>query len=69
MAKARGFPLSRVRFPVSTKLARTRQGPSRSYGFSAGFKYRESHGMYVTSSIEIAVMDYPTFRTCPDTNI
>jgi hypothetical protein len=51
------------------KLARTSLGPSRSYGFSAGFKYRESHGMDVLCSIDIAVMDYPTFGACPDTNI
>src|SRR6266487_4483583 len=61
----RGLPLSRVRLPVSTKLARTNLSPSRSYSLSAGFKYRESHGMYVTSSIEIAVMDNPTFGACP----
>jgi hypothetical protein len=69
MAKARGFPLSRVRVPVSTKLARTRQSPFRSYSLSAGFKYRESHGMYITSSIMIAVMDNATFRARPHANI
>jgi hypothetical protein len=69
MAKARGFPPSRVRLPVSTKLAQTSLGPSRSYGLSAGFKYREPHGMDVFRSIEITVMDNPTFGTCPDAPI
>jgi hypothetical protein len=68
MPEGRGLPLSRVSFPVSTKLAYTSLSPSRSYSLSAGFKYREPHGMYVLCSIDIAVMDYTTFRTCPDPN-
>jgi hypothetical protein len=36
--KVGGFLESPPGFPVSTKLARTRQGSSRSYGFSAGIK-------------------------------
>jgi hypothetical protein len=69
MAKARGIPLSRVRLPVSTKLAQTSLGPSRSYSLSAGFKYREPHGMDVFCGIEITVMDSPTFRAGPDAHI
>lgn len=69
MPKGRGFPPSRVRFPVSLKLAYTSFHPSRSYGFSTGFKYRESHGMYITSSVHISIMGNAAFRANPMANI
>src|SRR2546421_10567315 len=68
-AEAGGFPPSRARFPVSTRLAHTSFRPSRSYSLSTGIEYRQSGGMYVLSCLDITVMDYPTFGTCPDTHI
>jgi hypothetical protein len=58
-----------VRVPVSTKLARTSLSPCRSDSLSAGFKYREPHGIYVLSGIDVTVMDNATFRARPDTDI
>src|SRR6266487_340194 len=68
-AEAGGFAPSRARFPVSTRLAHTSFRPSRSDSLSTGIEYRQSGGMYVLSGIDITVMDYPTFGTCPDTHI
>ncbi len=68
-ALAGGLLLSRGGFPASLRFAWLGFHRTRSYSLSTGFKYRESHGMYITSSIEIAVMDNTTFRACPDANI
>jgi hypothetical protein len=57
MPKGRGFPPSRAGFPVSLRLAWASFHPSRSNSLSAGFKYREPHGMYVTSGVDISIMD------------
>src|SRR5713101_4046415 len=68
-AQAGGFPPSRVGVPVSTRLASPGFHPPRSYSLSAGFKYRESHGMYVPSSVHISVMMDTTCRAHPMANI
>src|SRR6266853_5981833 len=62
-AQAGGFPLSPRGFPVSTRRAR--------FGFhrpSAGFKYRESHGMDVLRGIEISLVLGATFGAHPFTD-
>src|SRR5579859_1467151 len=69
MAKARGFPPSRVGLPVSLRLALPGFHPSRSYSLSAGFKYRQSGGMYVPSGVHVSIMDNAAFRTDPLTDI
>src|SRR5216684_897057 len=68
-ADAGGFPSSPRGFPVSTRRARFGFHRPWSYRLSAGFKYRESHGMYVLSSIDVPIMMDATFWACPGTRI
>jgi len=69
MGKPRGFPPSRVSFPVSPRLARIGFHRPWSYSLSAGFKYRQPDGMYVPSSVDITIMMNATFRARPFTDI
>src|SRR6266849_5560164 len=64
-----GFLPSLGGFPVSLRRARFGFHRPWSYRLSAGFKYRESHGMYVLSRIDVPIMMDATFRACPGTRI
>src|SRR6266849_7678969 len=68
-ADAGGFPSSPRGVPVSTRRARFGFHRSWSYRLSAGFKYRESHGMYVLRGIEISRVMGATFGAHPCTDI
>src|SRR5260370_23353826 len=69
MAKARGFPPSRVGFPVSLRFAF--YGPIRiwSYNLSTGFKYRQPDGMHILCCIDVPIMNRSTYRARPFPNI
>src|SRR5258708_39380088 len=69
MGKPRGFPPSRVSFPVSPRLARIGFHRPWSYSLSAGFKYRQADGIYVPSSVDIKIMMNATFRAHAFTDI
>src|SRR5712691_5346067 len=68
MGKPRGLPPSRVGFPASRRCACASFRPSRSDHLSTG-RSCESHSQNVLCRIDIAVMGYATFGTCPMTNI
>src|SRR5712691_10207953 len=68
MGKPRGRPPSRVGFPASRRCACASFRPSRSDHLSTG-RSCESHSQNVLCRIEITVMGYATFGTCPVTNI
>src|ERR1700730_15808016 len=68
MGKPRGYPPSRVGFPTSRRCACASFRPSRSDHLSTG-RSCESHSQNVLCSIDITVMSYATFGTCPMTNI
>src|SRR5712691_381570 len=68
MGKPRGRRPSRVGFPASRRCACASFRPSRSDHLSTG-RSCESHSQNVLCSIDITVMSYATFGTCPMTNI
>ncbi len=65
MAKARGFPPSRVGFPVSTRLAFHGSIRVWTYDLSTGFKYRQPGGMHIRSGVDVPIMDHSTDGTGP----
>ena len=69
MPEGRGCRESPLGFPASLRLARLGFHRAGSYGLSTGIKYRESHGMYILSGIDIAIMLDPAFRAGPVTYI
>src|SRR5437588_716267 len=69
LAKTRGFQESLLGFPASRRLAGFGFHRTRSYSLSTGFKYRESHGMYVLCSVDITIMGDAALRASPEPNI